>query len=147
VPQYWLKPLGVTEPHDPMPNEWTVGADLDHYEVTTGPATPRQPPQMGRGDRILFHAVIYVRVFAAGEILGNPRWQSDPVYGLRWPWVYPCRIDVWVPKVEQGPRTSEIAPKRTLGRIQAGGDFARLSGDEYESVLGALAAVPDARHR
>jgi hypothetical protein len=26
MPQYWLKPLGVTQPHTPMPNAWTVGA-------------------------------------------------------------------------------------------------------------------------
>ena len=102
---------------------------------------------MGRGDLVLFHAAIYERVFAQAEILANPRWQRDSVYGLRWPWLYPCRVDTWVPKIEQGPRTSEVAPKKALGRLQAGGDFARLSLDEYESVLGALIAVQGARRR
>jgi hypothetical protein len=130
-----------------MPNEWTVGADLDSYPLTTGPATPRQPPQMGRGDRVLFHAVVHVRVFAEGEIIGNPRWQKDPEYGERWPWLYPCRVDTWVPCVDQGPRTSGIAPKKALGRIQRGGDFARLTPDGYRSMLAALAAVPEVRTR
>jgi hypothetical protein len=147
VPQYWLKPLGVTQPYDPMPNAWTIGADLDAYPLTTGPATLRQPPQMGRGDQVLFHAVIHVRLFAAGEIIDRPRWQKDPQYGDRWPWLYPCRVDTWVPMVEHGPRTSEIAPKRAFGRIQRGGDFARLTRNEYEAMLGALAAVPEARTR
>jgi hypothetical protein len=147
VPQYWLKPLGVTEPHDPMPNDWAAGADLDSYPLTTGPATHRRPPQMGRGDLVLFHAVVHVRVFAAGEIVGRPQWRKDPQYGERWPWLYPCRVDTWVPLVEQGPRTSDIAPRKALGRIQRGGDFAAVTRDEYDSMLAALAAVPAARAR
>jgi hypothetical protein len=102
---------------------------------------------MGRGDRVLFHAVVHVRVFAEGEIIRNPRWQTDPEYGKRWPWLYPCRVDTWVPRVDQGPRTSRIGPKKALGRIQRGGDFARLTPDEYQSMLAALAAVPEARMR
>jgi len=125
VPQYWLKPLGVTQPEpSPMPNDWLAENDLDPFIFGTGPATPRQPPQMGGGDLVLFHAVIYSCVFAAGELLDSPRWKRDPVWGLRFPWVYPSRVDLWVPLVEQGVRTSEIAPKRAIGRIQAGGEFA-----------------------
>ena len=142
MPQYWLKPLGVTEPPDAMENDWASDADLDRYSMTTGPASRRQPPQMGRGDKILFHAVIHVRLFAAGEILDTPKWQKDPIYGLRWPWLYPCRIDTWVPLIEHGPRTTELVPKRALGRIQRGGDFAALSKDEYEAARQALLAVP-----
>ncbi len=147
VPQYWLKPLGVTEPHDPMPNEWTVDTCLDSYPLTTGPATPRQPPQMGRGDRVIFHAVVYARVFAEAELIGTPRWQRDPVYGLRWPWLYPSRVDMWVPRIEDGPRTADVAPRRALGRIQAGGDFAPLSRDEYAFALEGLAAAPGVLRR
>jgi hypothetical protein len=36
MPQYWLKPLGVTQPLAPMPNAWTVGADLDDFALITG---------------------------------------------------------------------------------------------------------------
>lgn len=138
MPQYWLKPLGVTTPPSPMPNDWTVDANLDSYSLRTGPNTPRQPPQMGPGDRIIFHGVIHARVFAEGEILDIPRWKRDPVWDLRWPWVYPCRIDMWVPLIEDGPRTSDVAPRRAMGRIQAGGDFAPLSREEYNAVVDAL---------
>jgi hypothetical protein len=147
MPQYWLKPLGVTQPHEPMLNDWTAGADLDSYAFATGPATHRQPPQMGPHDRVVFHAVIHVRVFAEGEILGIPRWERDPVYDLRWPWVYRCRVDLLVPEIRQGVPTPDIAPKRALGRIQAGGDFASLSREEYESIRDGLAAQPAARRR
>jgi len=74
-----------------------------------------------QGDRVLFHAVIHVQLFAEGEIIGTPRWTKDPEWGLRWPWVYPCRIDVWVPLIEQGLPSSEVVPKRAFRRIQAGG--------------------------
>jgi hypothetical protein len=146
MPQYWLKPLGFTQPQPhPLPNDWSVGTSLDRYELTTGPGKIQQPPQMGRGDRVLFHAVIHVRVFAEAEILGNPEWRPDPAWGLRWPWVYPCRIDTWVPLICDAPRTGDVAPKRAMGRLQAGGDYASLSRDEYGAMLAALRAAPTVR--
>jgi len=147
MPQYWLKPLGVTEPHAPMPNDWTRDADLDRFDLITGPATHRKPPQMGRGDLVLFHAVIHVRLFAAAEILDNPQWKRHPVWELRWPWVYPCRVDVWVPLIEDGPRTTEIAPKKVIGRLQTGADFAKLTLPEYEALLDELRARPTVQDR
>jgi hypothetical protein len=147
MPQYWLKPLGISDPPMPMPNDWTAEHSPDAFDLRTGPATSRQPPQMGRGDRVVFHAVIHVRVFAEAEILWRPEWKEDPVWGLRWPWVYPCRVELWVPLIEQGILTREVVPKRALGRIQRGGDFARLSADEYRKVTEALRAQPTAISR
>jgi hypothetical protein len=147
MPQYWLKPLGVSEPPTPVPNDWTGDWDLDNFMMRTGPTTVRKPPQIGRGDRILFHAVIHVRLFAEGVILGNPKYQKDPQWGLRWPWVYPCRIDTWVPLIEDAVPTGDVVPKRAMGRIQAGGDFAKLTEEEYEVALDALRACPSVRVR
>jgi hypothetical protein len=130
-----------------MPNDWTAHRDVDRFDLRTGPATHRKPPQMGKGDRVLFHAVIHVRLFAEGQILGNPDWKKDPKWGLRWPWVYPCRIDTWVPLIEQGLPSSEVVPRRAFKRIQAGGDFAKLSIDEYKDLLNALLAQPDVCRR
>jgi len=102
---------------------------------------------VGRGDRVLFHAVIHGRFFAEAEILDGPKWTKDPVWGLRWPWVYPCRVDVWVPLIENGPRTSEIASKKKLGRIQRGADFAKLTSDEHRHMVDALLARPSVCQR
>jgi hypothetical protein len=93
------------------------------------------------------HAVIHSRVFAEGEILGNPRWQPNLPGGDRWPWVYPCRIDAWVPLVKDGPRTADIAPKKALGRVQQGGEYALLNKSQYEAILNALLASPSAHTR
>lgn len=147
MPQYWLKPLGVTDPPTPMPNDWTEEFSVDEFDLRTGPATQRQPPQMGPGDRVLFHAVIHVRLFAEAEILWRPEWKRDPVWDLRWPWVYPCRVDVWVPRIDEGVPTPEIAPKRAFGRIQRGGDFAKLTHDEYQEMLDALLVQPHVKRR
>jgi hypothetical protein len=148
MPQYWLKPLGFTQPEPhPVPDDWVSERGLDDFELTTGPAKIQNPPQMGRGDRVLLHAVIHSRVFAEGEILGNPKWTPGRQWGDRWPWVYPCRIDSWVPLVKDGPPTAEVAPRRAMGRIQAGGEYASLSKQEYEIVLAALGDSPTAIHR
>jgi len=76
-----------------------------------------------------------VRLFAAAEILDKPEWKRNPGWGLRWPWTYSCRVDVWVPLIEDGPRTTEIAPKKVIGRLQTGADFAELTRQEYEALL------------
>ncbi len=148
MPQYWLKPLGTTQPKpDPVPDDWVSARGLEDFELTTGPATIKAPPQIGRGDRVLLHAVIHSRVFAEGEILGNPRWRPNLPGGDRWPWVYPCRIDSWVPLVKDGPRTADIAPKKALGRVQQGGEYALLDKSQYEAILNALLASPRAHTR
>ena len=121
-----------------MANDWTAGQDLSAFDLMTGPATQRQPPQMGRGDLVVFHAVIHVRLFAAAEILDNPQWKRHSLWGLRWPWVYPCRVDVWVPLIQEGPYSTDAVPKRAMGRLQSGADFARLAPHEYKELLTKL---------
>lgn len=130
-----------------MPNDWTSGIDLSNFQLRTGPATHTKPPQMGPHDRVLFHAVTHVRLFAEAEIIGPPGWKKDPDWGLRWPWVYPCRVDTWVPLIKQGLHTTDIAPPKAFGRIKRGGDFAQLSKDEYTVMLSALSKLPQATQR
>ena len=107
MPQYWLKPFGVTTPPAPMPDYWTDEVELDPFELMTVPAKIQNPPQMGRGDRVIFHAVIRVRLFGFGEILGNPKFTRDTKWAQRWPWIYPCRVAA-------GSRGSRTALTRVL---------------------------------
>jgi hypothetical protein len=143
MPQYWLKPVGHTQPTpSPIPDDWAPERGLDGFELTTGPANVQDPPQMRRGDRVLLHAVVLGRAFAEGEILGEASWQPHRPDGDRWPWVYPCRIETWVPLVKDGPRTTDFAPEQAVDRIQAGWECARLSEVQYRGLLGALLAAP-----
>lgn len=146
MPQYWLKPLGTTEPHAPLRDDWTSDEarefDLPRFELITGPATPTKPPQMGKGDRVLLHAVIHVKLIGEGEILDNPQWKPHGRWGGRFPWAYPCRLDLWVPRVADGVHTPDVAPKKAMGRIQTGAAFAALTRQEYEALVDALSARP-----
>jgi hypothetical protein len=46
--QYWIKPLGVTDPPDLVPNDWLGGRPApESFEFMTGPGTPRKPPPIG----------------------------------------------------------------------------------------------------
>jgi hypothetical protein len=106
------------------------------------------PSKTGTGDRILFHAVHHARVFAAAVVTGDYGWRrtlSPP--DDRWPWIYPCRVDTWVPLIDEGPKTAEVAPRKAIGRIQAGAPYAKLNADEYLAVVEALRAVPTCRNR
>jgi len=103
---------------------------------------------MGGGDKIVFHAVGHVRLYAAGELTGSPRY--DPKYsewGDRFPWVYPVRVDVWVPNVLDGPRTTDVAPRRAFGHLQSGGPYAALTKTQFESLVAELLKVPSVRRR
>jgi hypothetical protein len=52
-----------------------------------------------------------------------------------------------VPLIEDGPRTTEIAPKKVIGRLQTGADFAKLTRQEYEALLAELFARPTVQQR
>ncbi len=117
-----------------MPDFWTDGFALDPFELMTGPAKIQTPPQMGRGDRVIFPAVIHVRLFGVGEILGNPEVHARK-WAPRWPWIYPCRVDTWLPRISDGPHSTSVAPKHAMGRIQRGGEYASLTANEYHDCL------------
>src|SRR4051794_12354810 len=98
---------------------------------------------MGRGDKILFHAVGHVRLYAAGELVGSPWYEPQrSQFGERFPWVYPVRVDVWVLDVLDGPRTTEVAPAKAIGYLQSGGPYAPVTREEYEDMVAALNASP-----
>jgi hypothetical protein len=58
------------------------------------------------------------------------------------PWVYPSRVDIWVPNVLDGPRTTDFAPARAIGHIQTGGPYAALTRAQYEALVEELLKAP-----
>jgi hypothetical protein len=144
--QYWLKSLGPGRPRpEPISDDWVSELGLDDFELATGPATNEKPPQMGLGDSVLLHAPAERRIFAEGKIVGPAAWRPDRPGGDRWPWVYACRIEIWVPLVKDGPPTAEVAPKAAVERLEAGGGYAPLSRPEHDAIRGALLAQPTVR--
>lgn len=148
MPQYWLKPLGFTQPQPhPIPDDWVSERGLEDFQLTTGPARVQSPPQMGCGDRVLLHAVIHARVFAEGEILGNPEWRPDHKWGSRWPWVYPCRIDTLG---APGQRWATNGRLRATTRDRPHPSRRRVRNAfkaQHREILAALRAAPTVMHR
>jgi hypothetical protein len=59
----------------------------------------------------------------------------------------PVPVDVWVPLIDDGPKTTEIAPRKVIGRLQTGAYFAKVTPHEYEALLDELRARPTAQER
>jgi hypothetical protein len=147
VTRFWLKPFGTANPRRPMADDWTDGRALDPFEMMSGPGNPETPPPLARGDRVLFHGVIYARIFADAEVLEDPEFTPESQWAPRWPWILACRLDAWLPRISDGPRSSAVAPQRVIGRIQRGSGWAELSEVDYEACRAALLARPGVRLR
>lgn len=150
MPQAWLKPFG--DSRRPIRNDWTnefLRDRLQLLELMTGPTEHVTEPTMRPGDRFILHAVGHGRVFAEGRIESGPTWAPnrdsrwDP---KRWPWIYTCRVDTWVPLVDRGPRTWDYA-SRVKGQIQFGRPYVELTRAEHESLAAALSAARTALTR
>lgn len=150
MPQAWLKSFG--DSRRPIRNDWVNEFLLDPLEplvLMTGPSARRTRPAMRRGDQVVLHAVGHGRVFAAGQIESGPTWAPeretrwDPT---RWPWIYGCRVDTWVPLVHWGPHTWDHAA-RVKGQIQFGRWYAELTSAEHERLVSALGASRGASQR
>jgi hypothetical protein len=146
----WLKPFG--DSRQSIRDDWThefLPDPLRPLELMTGRDKRHSPPPMQRGDRVLLHAVGHMRLFAEGQLLSEPKWTPDADTGWdpkRWPWIYKCQVNVWVPLVSRGPRTWDVVP-RPKGTIQFGRPYAALSADEYERLLAALLNAPTVTRR
>ena len=143
-----LKPFGVTTPkEDLMADDWTAGRDLADYHFITGPSSPRKPPDIGKPTTVVFHAVGFSRIFAIAEVTGLPDYRYHSKYKDRFPWVFPARVDLWVPLISDGPVTKEVVTQKALGRIQRGSAFANLTADECARARDALLARPTVQVR
>ncbi len=144
----WLKSFGDSK--RPIRRDWTnefLRDPVQPLELMTGPSDSE--PSMRPGDRFVLHAVGHGHVFAEGRIESGPT--SDPNRNTRWdpkrwPWIYTCRVDTWVPIVDHGPRTWDYA-SRVKGQIQFGRPYAELSRGEHDSLVTALSGARTARKR
>jgi hypothetical protein len=146
VAHAWLKSFGDSK--RPIRSDWTnefLRDPVQPLELMTGPSDTQ--PTMRPGDRFVLHAVGHGRVFAEGRIESGPVWAPDRDTRWdpkRWPWIYTCRLEIWVPIVDRGPRTWDYA-SRVKGQIQFGRPYAELTRAEHESLVAALSAARTAR--
>jgi hypothetical protein len=134
VRAHWLK--GIGHARWSLPEAWLADGQLGILERTGFPRRPRIAP----GDRLVYYAAGWRRVFAIVEAVDEPtdlvRHTSDPA---RWPWSVAVEALLVVPHLESAPPVEAIgvAP-RSMSRQS----HIRLSAEHYALAVEALGSVP-----
>ena len=129
---HWLKALGSAG--SPLCDAWLEedGAAARRLTRTGFPRRPRIEP----GDRLVYYASVWRRVFALVEVVGDPT-DEHPV-SARWPWTVAVEPLVVVPRLANAPPVEAIGvPARSMSQQS----HIRLRPDQYDLAVEVLASV------
>ena len=129
--QHWLKALGSAE--SPLPDAWLEDGGAARRLARTGfPRRPRMEP----GDRLVYYASVWRRVFALVEVVGDPTDDEPP--SARWPWTVSVEPLLVIPRLANAPPVEAIGlPARSMSQQS----HIRLRPDQYELAVEVLASV------
>ena len=99
---HWLKALGHAR--GPLPARWLEDGSLRSLRRTGFPRRPR----MAAGDRLVYYASVWQRVFAVVEVVAEPEQVEHP----RWPWTIAVEPLLVVPTSTPRPRSRRSACSR-----------------------------------
>ena len=126
----WLKCLGRAGWS--LPDAWLADGGLRRLERTSFPRRPRMVP----GDRLVYYAAGWKRVFALVEVTAEPT--TDEPLSERWPWSVAVEPLVVVPLLENAPPVEALGiPPRSMSQQS----HIRLSPEHYDRAVEAIAAV------
>ena len=126
---HWLKALGSAE--SPLPDAWLEDGGATRRLARTGfPRRPRMEP----GDRLVYYASVWRRVFAVVEVLGEPEPREHP----RWPWTVAVEPLLVVPTLDAAPPVEAIG---VAARSMSQQSHIRILPEHYERAVDALASV------
>jgi hypothetical protein len=125
---YWLKSLGHAA--GPLPARWLEDGSLRSLRRTGFPRRPRIAP----GDRLVYYASVWQRVFAIVEAVAEP----EPVDHPRWPWAIAVEPLLVIPDLDAAPPVEAIG---VAPRSMSQQSHIRLSAAQYERAVEALASV------
>ncbi len=124
---HWLKAIGHAG--GPLAETWL--ADRPGLLERTGfPRRPRIVP----GDRLVYYASIWRRVFAVVEAVGEPELREHP----RWPWTIAVEPLLVVPVLDAAPPVEAIG---VAARSMSQHSHIRIGPEHYERAVLALASV------
>ena len=130
---HWLKALGHAGA--PLPDAWLEDGGAQRRLGRTG--FPRRP-RMAPGDRLVYYASGWRRVFALVEVVDEPT-DAEP-WAARWPWTVEVEPLGVIPRLENAPPVEAIGvPARSMSQQS----HIRLRPEQYElavEVLGSVAA-------
>jgi hypothetical protein len=125
---HWLKALGHAA--GPLPARWLEDGSLRSLRSTGFPRRPRMAP----GDRLVYYASVWQRVFAVVEVTGDPEQVEHP----RWPWIVRVEPLLVIPDLEAAPPVQAIG---IAPRSMSQQSHIRLTPEQYERAVEALASV------
>jgi len=133
VSGHWLKALGHAGWS--LPDAWLEDGGLRRLERTAFPRRPR----MQAGDRLVYYASGWRRVFALVEVTApatdaHPN-AADPG---RWPWSVAVEPLVVVPRLENAPPVEAIG---VAARSMSQQSHIRLTPAQYARAVEAIAGV------
>src|SRR4051794_31057648 len=124
----WLKALGHAR--EPLPARWLEDGSLRSLRRTGFPRRPR----MDAGDRLVYYASVWQRVFAIVEVVAEPERIDHP----RWPWTVAVEPPLIVPARDAAPPVQAIG---VFARSMSQQSHIRLTPDQFERAVEALASV------
>jgi len=128
---HWLKALGHAKWS--LPDAWLEDErGVARLHRTGFPRRPRMEP----GDRLVYYASGWKRVFAIVEVTEPPT-DEHPV-SARWPWTVAVEALVIVPRLENAPPVEAMGiPPRSMSQQS----HIRISPDHYARAVEAIASV------
>jgi hypothetical protein len=127
---HWLKALGHA--HGPLPAAWLEDGALQRLTRTGFPRRPRMEP----GDRLVYYASVWRRVFAIVEVVAEAT-DTQPV-SERWPWTVEVEPLLVIPRLDDAPPVEAIGvPARSMSQQS----HIRLSPEHYRRAVEAIASV------
>jgi hypothetical protein len=126
---YWLKAIGHAK--GPLPGAWLEEGRLDSLRRTGFPRRPR----IEEGDRLVYYASVWRRVFALVEVVGAPV-QTRP--GTRWPWTIAVEPLLVIPVLEHAPPVEAIG---VAARSMSQQSHIRLSPEHYSRAVDVIGSV------
>ena len=124
---HWLKAIGHAG--GPLREDW-LEARPESLRRTGFPRRPRIEP----GDRLVYYASVWRRVFAVVEALEPPEPREHP----RWPWAIAVEPLLVVPTLDAAPPVEAVG---VAARSMSQQSHIRITPEHYERAVAALASV------
>ena len=125
---HWLKAIGSGP--SPIPGRWLEEGRLDALRTTGFPRRPRMVP----GDRLVYYASGWRRIFALVEVIEEPVPRDHP----RWPWTVAVEPLLVVPDLEDAPPVEAIG---VAPRSMSQQSHITLRPEHYALAVEAIAGV------
>ena len=124
---HWLKAIGHAR--GPLAEDWFA----TRPELLSRTGFPRRP-RIEPGDRLVYYASVWRRVFAVVEALEQPAPREHP----RWPWTIAVEPLLVVPTLDAAPPVEAIG---VAARSMSQQSHIRIGPEHYERAVLALASV------